>query len=1417
MKAFYLSFLFCLLHFSASAQIDPLSFRIGLLDMTTTQIDFGQPNGVYASPNGIFFTTGESNGISEIYYYADGKARRIKRNDSGSFGRYEYFFVTSFNGGTLIIEKYTSSGSLSRTYFYDEANETYVELTDLAGGVYDNYFPYQDGLFVQTGNARLVFTNGKPSGTRVLGANNMFSEGTFFPYESQVVFYAGREFYLTDGTTAGTQVLSSFSSNGSNGRYLVGDDYFYTLSDDLWKFDLTTNSSVQLTGNGVPAGDVASDISFLAPTSGGIQFIAQSGNAGREIWYSDGTPTGTTPLDLLVGPASFVGDGNSFFQHDGRIYFIGGENGASVFASDGTTEGLLELTDLSVLASGRWNLKPLYRSENGDLYLLAEHTNTNTFYLFTKPAEADNATLAGSFTSPFSISPETVKTEEGVYFHLSSHLYFASTTANSLTDIGEVDFERFIGVAGNKAIFVAGNGETVPVFRDLEPFAASSTPGSITALGDLSPSLASSAPRRLFEENGRLYFHAYSSSTFNAIYATDGTPEGTTLDTDIYLRFAGAPVSDLTTAAGRIFYFYRGEFWSSAGTEESSQSLQTENLNWQLFGENADTAYFFATPLLDVKMLRSNGTAAGTEILDFSVNNQEIIRTSKPAFYGNKIYQWVVERTAAGTYMRKLVAYNSHNLAVSDEYLATGVSETSSVGSIIVSNGGIYATRRNADGTDELFFLDVDQGTPSLIDTDAGDPGIFFVNLYSSENNLVYQKYFGQTTSLFTLDAARNPVELTSIISGETPAGIFDFPGYALLATERQIIRINGDGSFETILNGASLSNFTKFSENRLLFSRPGSFTRSTWITDGTSAGTTFFWDFGPDDNTTAPYAFIPPYLLMRETSLGSTSLVLYNYEADKFAFVQQPDPVQYFPGFPITYQGRFYFSSIDPLYGQELHYLDVGQTADATVIAYHDLNENGIKDTDEPGINNLSFTATASSDSERVFTNSSGKANFFLAAETQYTIEAGLSDCWELISPPANSQIESSPLEIPELLYGYKLTSSEADLSVLLTSAQPRCGFTVPFWLSVRNTGCTELSGNTTLTLPAGVSLVAAEGAPSITDSIISWDFSTFAPQEVFQVKLYLSMPDERSNGQVIPIKAVATSQDANGSPIASGIFDYAQILSCAIDPNDKQVLPARVEPSNSNYTQIDEKLIYTIRFQNTGTDTAFNVLVEDQLPTRLDYASFKPITASHDYRASIEGRDVSFFFENIMLPDSNVNEPLSHGFATFEIQLEQPRAIGALIRNEAKIYFDYNQAIVTNQVRSRIVEFLDEDEDGFLFYEECDDQNPDINPSGFDIGGNGIDENCDGEDAPVSTTTPLSGSLSIAPNPTTGDLSLQFSDDRLLHVQLYDLLGRKLLATSFQRSAQLDIAEFPSGAYLLKVVDSSRGQVSTRRIIRR
>lgn len=137
----------------------------------------------------------------------------------------------------------------------------------------------------------------------------------------------------------------------------------------------------------------------------------------------------------------------------------------------------------------------------------------------------------------------------------------------------------------------------------------------------------------------------------------------------------------------------------------------------------------------------------------------------------------------------------------------------------------------------------------------------------------------------------------------------------------------------------------------------------------------------------------------------------------------------------------------------------------------------------------------------------------------------------------------------------------------------------------------------------------------------------------------------------------------------------------TAAFDPNDKSASPLGVGPFRE--VPADTTLSYLIRFQNTGTDTAFNVVLIDTLSPNLDLSTLRPGSSSHPYKWEIYEQGIlRFTFNDILLPDSTTNEVASHGFIAYEIQPRTGILPGQVIENKAGIIFDFNAPIITNTV---------------------------------------------------------------------------------------------------------------------------------------
>jgi hypothetical protein len=130
--------------------------------------------------------------------------------------------------------------------------------------------------------------------------------------------------------------------------------------------------------------------------------------------------------------------------------------------------------------------------------------------------------------------------------------------------------------------------------------------------------------------------------------------------------------------------------------------------------------------------------------------------------------------------------------------------------------------------------------------------------------------------------------------------------------------------------------------------------------------------------------------------------------------------------------------------------------------------------------------------------------------------------------------------------------------------------------------------------------------------------------------------------------------------------------------DPNDKTGYP-RGE-GDDHLIGRDTPLKYIIRFQNTGNDTAYKVVIRDTLPDYLDESTVVKGLSSHPCRYERSLNELIFTFEPIALVDSATNEPESQGFIEFTVKQKSSNPLNYVINNSAAIYFDFNDPIFTN-----------------------------------------------------------------------------------------------------------------------------------------
>ncbi|WP_162054222.1 DUF7619 domain-containing protein [Pontibacter pamirensis] len=207
--------------------------------------------------------------------------------------------------------------------------------------------------------------------------------------------------------------------------------------------------------------------------------------------------------------------------------------------------------------------------------------------------------------------------------------------------------------------------------------------------------------------------------------------------------------------------------------------------------------------------------------------------------------------------------------------------------------------------------------------------------------------------------------------------------------------------------------------------------------------------------------------------------------------------------------------------------------------------------------------------------------------------------------------------------------------------------------------------------------------------DSMVLW-----VPAGGRTVRLEADQPDGNGDNTMASMTVEACSTLSTPTAFSTGFVntmpsddEEAEVAEeClpiidSFDPNDKLVLP--VGRTEENYTPTGVALKYKIRFQNTGTDVAYRVVVVDTLSEHLDLSTLQIGSASHTYRYELSGKGkpvLTWTFDNIMLPDSTSNEPGSHGYIQFSIKPKADLPEKTAVENFADIFFDYNSPVRTN-----------------------------------------------------------------------------------------------------------------------------------------
>jgi len=313
------------------------------------------------------------------------------------------------------------------------------------------------------------------------------------------------------------------------------------------------------------------------------------------------------------------------------------------------------------------------------------------------------------------------------------------------------------------------------------------------------------------------------------------------------------------------------------------------------------------------------------------------------------------------------------------------------------------------------------------------------------------------------------------------------------------------------------------------------------------------------------------------------------------------------------------------------------------------------------------------------------------------YTVDSGAAYIITANSIPYYNIVPASQ-STPALYYAMKDTLNDFalqpigfvhDLSAKVTATtRPRRGSNVTQIVTTTNNGTQTESADLKYVVDPLLTYVNASPPPSaINGDTLLWNGIYLIPGQKnnFNVTFNIS--------SAIPLGTNLTC-DASINPVlpdTTPIDNYdtlRQVVVGSYDPNVKTVTPEDSIPLAK--IQQGQWMDYTVRFQNTGTAPAIKVEIRDTLSSNLNLNTIEIISSSHPMTWSIRKKVAYFVFDGINLPDSNANEPASHGFVRYRLKADTNLTTGDEIRNTAYIYFDGNSPVVTNTTVSTVTSLV-------------------------------------------------------------------------------------------------------------------------------
>ncbi len=430
-------------------------------------------------------------------------------------------------------------------------------------------------LFYNTTNAQFVFTK---LGVPTLSLTNFdYTTNRWAVHDGKVYFTCttndyGTELWGTDGTPAGTKIVRDIYHDSWNG--------------------VTALSAPP------PATQEAPDLRMF---NGKMHFSANDSTHGTELWYSDGSASGTQMLiDIMVG--RFRG---CYFKenavYNGKLYFAADSNqyqGTEPWVTDGTAQGTFLLKDINPAFLQMTNSSnPRGFHQNFGLLFFFANTSNSTTLLFQT-----NGTTIGTVPVVTDTMPPNLQLSKAPAFKNKT---FYLSNGNIWTYDGSFPGMTLLSPPGMLPIntmegSIEYNGKIYFSAADTahgsELWTTDGTTAGTTMFKDIFPGKNSSTCNNFTIHKGLLYFTA-TDTLGSEPWVTDGTPAGTHIVADVIPGNKGSNPHTYTSANDRLFFIGLNNFgfkflYYSDGTDTGTHRLEppgasndsTHNMGYKKLG-----------------------------------------------------------------------------------------------------------------------------------------------------------------------------------------------------------------------------------------------------------------------------------------------------------------------------------------------------------------------------------------------------------------------------------------------------------------------------------------------------------------------------------------------------------------------------------------------------------------------------------------------------------------------------------------------------------------------------------------------------------------------------------------------------------------------------------------------------------------